>query len=64
MRRQHAVPQQTKILNRQETGFVRPILKQLATGKRLLQPFRRIGPQAAEQHQIRAAGDDANGIDL
>lgn len=58
------MPQQTKILNRQETGFVRPIFEQLAAGKRLLQPLRLIGAQTAEQHQIRAAGDDANGIDL
>ncbi|MND49947.1 hypothetical protein D3C76_1625130 [compost metagenome] len=41
-----------------------PVLEHLSTGQRLFQPFGLIITQAAEQHQIGAASDNADGIDL
>ena len=61
---EHAVAQQPVIFARNKAGFVRPVFKQLALRQRLFQPARRVAAEAAEQHQIRAAGDDVNGIDL
>lgn len=43
---------------------MRPVLHQLALTQGIIQPFGLIVTETAEQHQIRAAGDDINGVDL
>ena len=63
-RGKHAVTHQSKIAAGQETGFVRPVLHQLPLAERLVQPLRRIIPETAKQHQVRAARHNVNGVDL
>ena len=63
-RSKHTVTYQGEIATGQEAGFVSPVLHQLPFGERLIQPLLRITPQAAKQHQIRATGDNVNGVDL
>ena len=60
----HAVTHQGKIAAGQETGFVRPVLHELPFAERLIKPVRGIVAQAAEQHQVRATGNNINGVDL
>ena len=43
---------------------MRPVLHQLAGAERLVQPALRIVAEAAEQHQIRTARNNIDGIDL
>ena len=63
-RRKHTVTHKGKIAAGKEAGFVRPVLHQLPLAERLIQPLRRIAPQAAEQHQVRATCHNINGVDL
>ena len=55
---------QGKIAARQEARLMRPILHEFALTQRAVQPFGRIVAETAKQHQIRAAGNDIDGVDL
>jgi hypothetical protein len=61
---QHAVAQQAVVLDRHEAGLVRPVFEQIALGQMLVQPLRRVGAEAAEQNEIRAARHHVDRIDL
>ncbi len=55
---------QGKIAARQEARLMRPILHEFSLTQRAIQPFGRVVAETAEQHQIRAAGNDIDGVDL
>ena len=63
-RRKHTVTHKGKIAAGKEAGFVRPVLHEIPFAERLIQPVRGIVAQAAEQHQVRATGNNVNGVDL
>jgi len=60
----HPVPVQAIILDRQETGFVRPVLEQQALLQQFIQPMLRIAAKPAPQHQVGAARHHMDGVYL
>ena len=62
--RVRAVPVQCVIRDRRETGFVRPAFEDIPGGKRMVEPLRRIGTESGEQHEVRAARDNVDRVDL
>jgi hypothetical protein len=59
-----AMPVQREIGDRREACLVRPALEDVAGLQRLVEPLLRVGAEAREQHQIRAARDDMDRVDL
>src|SRR5215217_6369124 len=60
----HEPTVQAVVLDRDEARRVRPVLEQRPLSQKLVQPPRLVGTQPAPQHQIRAARDDGDGVDL
>ncbi len=61
---EHLVAHQAEVLDRQEARFMRPVLEQFRVGEMFVEPLRRICAEPAEQHEIRAARDDMDRVDL
>ena len=61
---EHPAAKQWERLDRQKAGLVRPIFEQRAFSQQVGQPFLRISAQPAPQHQVRAARNDVDRIDL
>ena len=57
-------PVQREIAERRETGLVRPAFEDRAFGEQFVQPLRRVPTEPREQHQVRAARNDMDGVDL
>src|SRR5215212_4785433 len=60
----HEPAVQAVVLDRNKASRVRPVLEQRPLSQKLVQPHRLVGAQPAPQHQVRAARDDGDRIDL
>ncbi len=61
---QHLSPIERVVLNRYKTRGVRPVFKQVAIGQQLIEPSRVVLPKPTPEHQVRAARDNTDGVDL
>src|SRR5215207_9885775 len=60
----HEPAVQAVVLDRDEARRVRPVLEQRPLSQKLVQPPRLVVTQPAPQHQVRAARDNGDGVDL
>src|SRR5690606_31295055 len=61
---EHAVAEEGVVLDREEARLVGPVLEELPLGEELVEPARLVGTEPAEEHEVRAPGDDVDRIDL
>src|SRR5665213_3203596 len=58
------LPMQRIVRDRCEAGFMRPGFEDRAFFEQLFEPLRLVHTEPGKQHEIRAARDDVDGIDL
>jgi hypothetical protein len=61
---QHEPPVQPVVLDGNEAGRVSPALEEASLCQQLIQPARFVRPEPAPEHQVRAPGDDGDGVYL
>ena len=61
---EHQPPVEAVVLDRNEARRVRPVLEDGSLGQKLVQPDGIVRADPAPQHQVGAARDDGDGVDL